>query len=267
MRKIIFISLAVVMVLLSSCKGSRSLEKGAQATSFEHLIKLIQKAAPSFTTMNASNTSITVNFDGQQMNTSASIRMITDSVMILTVSPFMGIELYSVELYPNRWILYDKMNRNYYTDNYDYLFYKFGIRVDFNALQSLFSARLFAIGQDKINAKKCEYTPLEFGKNQIECESERITQTIQTADNHTIEKVTLEDRNKTFNLTTTYSDYMVTKGVNFPRNIRIEASTMNGMMPATANIKIQKIAFDTELKLSVSNPERYTRKTLDQLIK
>lgn len=240
--------------------------KGQKATSFQHLISLIQAAEPSFNTMNASNMSIAMNMNGQQMNVSASLKIYTDSVMTLSIYPFMGIELYSIELYPNRWILYDKLNKNYYTDSYDYLFYRFGVSVDYNTFQSLFSARLFTIGSKEIDTQKCGLIPLEDGRNQIECSSKKLIQTVEVANSHTLDKVRVTDESGNFQITTSYNDYMQTRDINYPRNIVLEASDKSGDLNIQMNMKIQKIVFNNELKMSLSNPDRYTRKTLDQLL-
>lgn len=267
MKKSIFIIFIVIVASFSSCKTKQLFSgSGERATSARHLVKLVEQVEPRFTTMNASSISINLDMGGKKMNVSASLKIKTDSVVLLSIVPFMGIEMFSLELYPDRWILFDKINRTYYTDNYEYLYYKLGIDVDFTAFQSLFSARLFNVGEKEVDAKKIRFSPMEPDKNKLEFESRSMKQITTTYSNHVIEQVTLSNKTETHALTTIYKDYDLTRGVNYPRNIVIglQGEDIPGM---SLNMKIQKVTFNSELKLSLSNPERYTRGTLDQLIK
>lgn len=267
MKKNIFILFIISISLFSACKSKQSVSgSGEKATSVRHLVKLIEQAQPNFTTMNANSISLSVNMNGTNRNVSASMKMKTDSVVVLSIVPFMGIEMFSVELYPEKWIIYDKINRNYYTDNYEYLYYKFGIDVDFKAFQSLLSARLFSIGQKEVDAKKLNFIPLESDKNSLLFESRSVKQSTTTNNKHIIEQVSMNDGGKAHTLLTTYSDYSETRGVNFPRNIAFELFSGKDL-EMSLSMKIQKVTFNSDLKLSVSNPERYTRSTLDKLIK
>ncbi len=266
MNKSIFICIILTVVLLASCKSTKTIQKAPKPDSFEQLVTERKDAEPKFTTMNASNTSISVNLNGQQINVSASLRIITDSVIVLSITPFMGIELFSVELYPDHWILFDKLNKDYYTDNYEYLFYRFGIRTDFYMFQSIFSAQLFFLSGDKPDKKKCKYETLENNKNLIICEYGQITQTVQTAEDHSLEQLKFQNKDENFSFNAVYSDYMVTKGVKFPRKMNFDALALKGNINLQMNLNIQKVTFNTELKISFSNPQRYNKKTLDQLL-
>ncbi len=264
-KNLILFSVLLIIALLSGCKSKQSLSgSGEKATSSRHLVKLIEQAQPDFTTMNASSISVKANISDKRV--SASLKIKTDSVIVLSVVPFLGVEAYALELYPDRWILYDKLKRNYYTDNYEYLYYKFGINFDFHALQSLLSARFFSVGENQADLKKLQVTPLESNKNSIRFETKNMIQITTTYGNHVIEKVILSDKDENHKLITTYENYIVTKGINYPQNITFELFSENKFI-AGLDMKIQKVAFNTDLKLTTSNPERYTRRTLDQLLK
>ena len=239
---------------------------GETATSARHLVKLIEQAQPKFNTMNASNISIDVDLGDKKMNVSASLKIKTDSLVVLSVVPFMGIEMFSIEFHPEKWIIFDKINRNYYTENYEYLYHKLGIDADFASFQSLFSAHLFSVGEKEVDAKKLKHTPLESGKNKLQFESRSVKQSTTANANHTIEQVRLTDKSETRVLAATYSDYSETRGVNYPRNIILELFSSNDL-GINLNMKIQKVTFNSDLKLSLSNPDRYKKATLDQLMK
>lgn len=265
-RADLFILIVLSLALLSGgCRGTRTLEKGDRPTSLRHLVKLVEQNEPAFTTMNASNISIGVTAGDKKLNVSAALKIKTDSVILLSILPFMGIEMYSLELYPDRWMLYDKFNRTYYTDTYEYFYYKMGLKVDFPTLQSLFSARYFSAGAGSFDLSKAKYTPLESGKSTIETTKGPLNQYMVVNAGNYIEEVSWSDDGGLFQLTTTYKDYVPNRGVVFPRNIVVELFSGDNPM-GSLDIKMQKITFNSELRLSLSDPERYKKGVIGNLM-
>ena len=173
--------------------------------------------------------------------------------------------MFTLELYRDHWRLFDRINRNFYTDSYRYFFHRFGIDINFETLQSLFSARLFSIGETEVDARRLEFTPLEANKNQLRFESRTMKQTTTTHANHTIKRVLLTNARETQTLIASYEEYAVSRGVNYPRHIMIElldgSQTVLGL-----DMRIQRVSFNSDLRLPTLNPERFTRRTLDQLL-
>lgn len=252
-------------LLLFSCKGKKALTEGEKATSTRHLVTLIEQAEPKFKVLNANNISLSATMGGKTQSVTAALRMITDSVIIVSVYPFLGIELYSVELYPDKWILYDKMNRKYATDDYNYLYHQLGITADFYTFQSLFSANLFSIGEKQVDYKKLDFISHE-QQNELIYENQYVKQTSRTNKAHTLDEVILESRKNDYKLTMSYSDYVVTRDVIYPRSFVMKA-VAEGVSVIDLNFKIQKISFNGEPKFTSSNQDRYTRTTIDQLMK
>lgn len=267
MRKanVFILFVLILMALLPSCKGTRSLERGEQPASFRHWVKLMQQHESSFVSMNASRISVKAGMGEKELNVSASLRMRTDSAIVLSVIPFMGIEMYTLELYPDRWMLYDKVNRVYYTDTYEYFNLKWGVKVDFDTFQSLFSTRFFSNGTKGMNAQNWKYTPMESGKNKIERTEGAFRQSLTAYADHTVEQVVWSDRDEHFALMATYRDYAVNRGVNYPKNILLECLA-DGAALLRLDMKVEKVSFNTDFRLNPANPERYKRASLDQLL-
>jgi len=265
-KSIVGIFVILFIISFSSCRSRQNLVRpGAQATSAQHLVQMIEQAQPAFSTMNADRISVNARLGGQQMNVSARLQMQTDEVIVLSIMPFLGIEMFTLKLFPDRWELFDRINRNFYTDNYRYFQFRFGVDVNFESLQSLFSARLFSAGESQVNARNLVFTPLEDNRNQLQFNGRTMRQTTTTHPNHTIERVLLTNLNETQTLTASYNDYETTRGVNFPRRINIEV--LDGEEQVLAlDMRIQRVTFNSPLSLPHLNPERFTRRTLDYLL-
>jgi hypothetical protein len=267
-RKTILGIFSLLLILsFASCKSKQSLiRSGEKASSAQQLVQFIERAQPTFSTMNADRISINATVGDQQMNVSAALRIQTDSVVVLSVMPFMGIEMFTLFLYQDKWELFDRINRNFYTDSYRYFYHRFGVDVSFETLQSLFSAQLFSVGEKEVDARRLEFTPMESNKNQLRFESRTMKQTTTTHANHTIERVLLTNTRETQTLIATYNDYDQTRGINYPRHIVVEL--LDGTQTVMAlDMRIQRVSFNSALSLPSLNPQRYTRSTLDQLLR
>jgi hypothetical protein len=249
-----------------SCRGKRALVRGEQATSARQLVQFIEQAQPKFNTLDANSVSINANLGGNNMSITATMQIKTDSIIVLTGNMMRFVPVFRLELHPNHWILFNKVHRAYYTDRYQYFYYAFGVNVNFETFQSLFSAQLFSIGEREVDARRLEFTPLEDNRNKLTFESRNMIQTTTTHGNHTIEQVVLRGRNQPQTLVATYSDYNETRGINYPRNINIELldgeQTVFGL-----DMRIQRVSFNSDVQISSPNRQRFTRSTIDQLLR
>ena len=264
MKKILAFGFIVTVLFFSGCKSKKTITEGERASSTSHLITLIQQAQPTFTSMNANSVKVNLNMNGQAFSSPAGIKIITDSIIVIAAYPFLGMEMFSVELYPDRWIIYDKMNLKYVTDNYQFFALRYGVNINFHDLQSIFSAQLFEIGSNAIDYKNYTYTMLGGNRSEIIYNSPQMMQTTRISHTNTIENVVLQSKNQSYLLTVGYNDYTINKGVNFPQNMKISAST-DKSLSLTLDVNIQKVSFNSDVKLSLANPDRYTRTTIDKI--
>ncbi len=268
MKKSILFTFIAISFLLVSCKSKKIVTEAESASSTRHLIELMQQAQPDFTTMNAGNVKVSVNMGERTYSTAAALKMITDSVIVFSVYPFLGMEMFSLELYPDRWVLYDKMNTRYVTDNYQFFSYRYGINISFQDFQAIFSAQFFELGGGEIDYKKYKFVPLKENKHEIIFENERIKQISRTHQINTLESVSLQSKTNNYLLTVQYSDYAIDKGVNYPHNIAMNMLIENAP-GINLNMVIQKVSFNGDVKLSPVTPERqsrYTKTTIDQIL-
>ena len=90
-------------------------------------------------------------------------------------------------------------------------------------------------------------------------------QNTEISSQYQIQKVVLKAKNSDYQLQTDYSEYTLINGVNFPQKITLLATDQKSK--ATCDFSILRVEFNTDIKLSPTNPDRYTLGNIDQLLK
>lgn len=268
MNKRVIIFTTVLALILSACKTTSKIAKVETPTTASLLsqrIDQIQNSQPQFSTANASKLSLALNLNNRDLNVAASIKIRKDSALHISIQPFMGIEMFKLELAPDSIKIFDKMNRRYYVVDYGYFSTRFGVNVDFYSLQSLISAQLFCIGKKNFIADSCTLLNLEDGKYSIGYQSDNILQSSQILANNTIQEVLLKEKNNNYQMQTNYTDFAIINEVNFPQKISMLIT--NQKSKVTCNFSFQKVEFNNKLKLIPSSKTHYALGSVDQLLK
>lgn len=270
-RKIAIFSLFAVLVL-SACKTTRTVTKSVQpqlqptaaVSPLAQVAEQVQKAQPQFRTANINKMSMAFDMNDRKINVSGTCKIRKDSAIFISIQPFLGIELFKAELTTDSMRVFDKMNHRYYVVDYDFFNKRFGVNVNFYSLQSLLTAQLFCIGKKEIQLDDCKLTTLPTG-NKIEYQNNNILQTTETSALNTILKVVLSAKDSNYQLQTEYSNFGMLNGVNFPQTILLQATSEK--KKASCEFSILRAEFNTELKFTGTNPDRFTKGDIDQLLK
>lgn len=265
-RKVILIAI-VASVLFASCKTTKKTIKSElpNVSTLADRITQIQQSQSQFTTANVSKMAMTFNLDNRDLNVSATIKIKQDSALHISIQPFMGIEMFKLEMSPDSMKVFDKMNRRYYVLDYSYFSTRFGVDIDYFSFQSLISGRLFCIGQRELIPDSCTLSMLENGNWNIGYQNKNILQSTQILSNNTIQQVILNGKRDQYQMQTSYNDFAVVNAVNFPQ--RISMLITNKKNKVSCDFSIQKVQFNDQLKFSSSNTAHYTRGNVDQLFK
>jgi len=267
MKQKTILVIAFTLLIMSACKTTRQVTKPNLPTSNElsQLVENVKLVQPQFKTANISKMSLAFNVNEREVNVSAVCKIIKDSAIFLSIQPFLGIELFKAELMADSVKVYDKMNHRYYVSDYGFFNRRFGVDVDFYSFQALLSAQLFCIGKREIPIDSCKLSTLSSGQKKIEFNGVKMFQNTEISALNQIQKVILKAKNSNYQLQTDYTEYTLVNGVNFPQKIALLATDQKSK--ATCDFSILRIEFNTDIKLSSTNPERYTLGDIDQLIK
>jgi len=265
-NKIAVIALLATMVL-PGCKTTRTAVKAdhSAANTIEQVIEQVQQAEPQFETANVSKMSLALNLNERKINVSATCKIRKDSAIHLSIQPFMGIELFKAELSPDSMWVFDKMNRRYYVVDYVFFRDRFGVEIDYYSLQALISNQLFSVGKKKVSLDGGSLSLLNDGRKKIDYETAKMQQSTDISITNIIQHVLLKAKNSNYQLQTNYAEFAMLDGVNFPQKIALHAT--NDKTEASCDFSILKVNFNTDIKFSATNPARYTRGDIDQLLK
>ena len=266
-NKIIVFSIFTLLIM-SACKTTQLVTKTTVPTTTNAVVQVIEqvkKLQPQFRSANISKMSLAFNVNEREVNVSAVCKIKKDTAIYLSIQPFMGIELFKAELMPDSMKVYDKMNHRYYVTDYAFFSKRFGVNVDFNSFQSLLFAQLFCVGQKEVLPESCSVNTLTTGQNTLEYTNGNMIQSTQLSPLNVIQQVILKAKNSDYQLQTDYSDYTVVNGVNFPQKIAMLASSQKSK--ASCDFSILRVEFNSNFKLTPTNPDRYTLGDIDQLLK
>jgi len=257
----------LILIVFSGCKTIKTISKSQHGSSnaVAQVIEQVQKNQPQFKTANVSKLSLELQLGERKVNVSATCKIKKDSVIYLSIQPFLGIEMFKAELTTDSLRVFDKMNGRYYTANYSYFSNRFGVNVDFYSIQSLLTAQLFCIGKKEIATENCKLETLPTVGYKIDFENNNMKQTTELSVENVIQNVLLKTINSDYQMQTVYSDYLLQNGVNFPQKIALQV--VNQKTQATCDFSILRVEFNTDLKFMPTSADRFTPGNLDQLLK
>ncbi|OIP81433.1 MAG: hypothetical protein AUK44_10035 [Porphyromonadaceae bacterium CG2_30_38_12] len=258
---------AVLLIAISftACKSKKALVQpnNVDRKLMEQIDK-IRQAEPVFTTANVSKMSVAVEVGGRKFNTSASCKIRADSAIHVSIQPFMGFEMFKVEINKDSLLVYDKINKRLYPVPFAYFKTKFGLTVGFSDLQAILSNRFFTVGTtqpDFLNCKKAESVD---NLNVIEYKTTEMLQQILSNSTDRIERQELKAVNSDYQMRVAYSNFIQIDKLVFPQVINIEAT--NTKQNVKFDFKISKAVFDNELSFTKIDPSKYTVADINQLL-
>ena len=187
----------------------------------------------------------------------------------LSVQPFLGIELFRIELSRDSIKLLDRMNRRYFAENY--AGFKGTLPIDFNFynLQALFLNQLFLPGEKDV----------DFLYDHFQLERDGLITSLHTEDRMDLhylfradneEKLLstrISDKFGRYALLWRYEDFQIMEQQKlFPQ--RMEVSLLEEEQPKGGmSIYYSRIQLDKALRMDFQIPGKYKRVTMDQILK
>lgn len=258
-----FVAIVFAAILvLTSCKTTRIVsQKPTEIKPVDQVISKIRNAQPNFRTANISKLTMEVQLGQRQVDVSAGCKIRLDSAIYLSVQPFMGIELYKVEMMPDSIRIFDKMNNRFYAVDYGFFQKKFGVQVDFYSLQSLLTGRFFCIGNKGILTDSCRLTAPDV----LAFNYKNIQQSTQFSPDNTLKQVVLKSVRPDYTLQTNYSNYSRQDSITFPKTINFTATGENKNM--RFSFDLLKADFNRPLIFRPTDTTRFTKGNIEQLLK
>ena len=149
MRNFLKSFLIFSLIFISSCKSVKEISKGEvdHRLSQKDLVYKALNQQRFFKSLFFKHVQFEFDYQGQLRSLKGNLNLIQDSVIILSLTPFMGIEAFRVLLYPDQIIVIDRLNKKVLRGDYAYVDKRFHFPVNFYFLQSVLTNSLVSYPQ------------------------------------------------------------------------------------------------------------------------
>lgn len=263
----------IITLLLAGCGTSKKVVHSNNSgtisvvNNVSEIIKLEEKNQLNFKTANASGISLEVNIKNLQKTVNASCKIVTDSAIYFSVIPVFGIEMFRLELTPEKFILVDKLNKNYYSESYNFFKKEWGLSISFYDIQSLISNRLFTMGKEKVQTSDFMLKEKNNASAILVHNNDTIIQasTISLSQNRIIQTI-LEAIKYNYELNAGYSNFTNFEGYKFPKKIAFSVKK-NGTIGGAVNFNIENVEFNVPITLKPINLSKYDKGDIRNFLK
>ena len=261
----------LLLLALGGCKSSKKVGTVATGKAKAHQVffQAMEEQALHYQTLTA-RLGVEINLPNFQVSsTRVDLKMIKDSAFQLSVQPLLGIELFRVELSRDSIKVLDRMNKRYLAENYEALRAQTPIAFNFYNLQALITNRLFLPGERAINESQYDRFRLD---------QTGATAWAQTRDamglrylfeadgEEKLLATEITDSTEQYRLRWGYADFRVVEKQLFPQRMTVEAFK-EGNPEGNMQWGITRMRLDEPVKLEFAIPAKYTRITLEQLLR
>ena len=123
------------------------------AKAHEEFFESMQEQAFKFNTLSA-RLNVDLKIPGKEISSRVDLKMIKDSIFQLSVQPFLGIEVFKVEISLDSIKIIDRLNKRYVVENYAELKGQTPVEFNFYNLQALFINHIFLPGEKIVSPKQ-----------------------------------------------------------------------------------------------------------------
>nr|WP_321406717.1 DUF4292 domain-containing protein [uncultured Carboxylicivirga sp.] len=274
------IVLYVIFLVLVSCKSTRTYyDRHGELKNITdiRLLKSISDSYLDYNTIFFKKFKADIEINGESKSFKGNIYLYRDSSIVISINPLMGIELFRVRLSSNKVEILDRTKRDYLSGNYEYLWEKFMLELDFNTVHSILANEIFVYPPDvdpldgikkyKHDVSNDLYVFQSLKQGRAErIERKGVKKELVLHEFYILPEVFKVNRTyiKDFNsngvIDITYADFFEVNNGLFPGQLKI--SGIRGLNKFIIELKFDDIEFDSTNSLGFKISEKYTKKTL-----
>jgi len=262
---------SVILLGINACKPKKEIIRATLHTTEkaeEELFSDILSKQLIFSTFSA-KLNVSLSNAKHTLASKANLKIINDHMLQLSVQPLFGIEIFRFHMDNDTVVILDRMNKRYVKESIDELKNRYLVGLDYYALQSLFTNKLF-LEENKVLTPS-DYTQFAYAKTATNYYLKSVNN-----DSHItyLFSINGDDRitfshlfhpiNK-YSLQWSYSDFTQLGTQIFPYKMRIEVSSPKHKLDVEINYS--NIVLDEPMELPITIPNGYTRTNFSDIIK
>lgn len=249
----------MVTMNLISCSSTKKLAATHSTISKQAKIKTFSPDIPQFDTWNIGKCKVSLTMNDRNITVPASLRIVKDSLISLSIQPLLGIEMYRAELTPDSISLIDRGNHMVFTTSYEFFTKKFGIPIHFSDIQAILTDNLLKnTTTPEVNAQpEDSLTKWMTSRNELKIEYaiSQANQLVQT-------QITKNDSQAIFQCI--YAQFVKIGQQLAPTSCAMSVSSNN--RHAEMTLTYQNVNVNTGIHSRPLNTSHYQRVSLDQIL-
>lgn len=208
--------------------------------------------------------SVSTDIGGASTNFNINVRMQNDSIIWISISPLLGIEVARVVATRDSIKFLDRLNKQYSATDYRYINETLDLNVDYDIMQGVLTGNIFSYKKNKFNSVYIDdkyYILSTLSKKKIirtleeDDPSKPIIQDMWIDDTtYRITRLSIEDKRVSKKMTTDYSDFRDTDGGLFPYKSSTKISASKNI---NIDLEFTKLSLNRELSFPFSVPDTY----------
>lgn len=259
-----------VVLLMAGCKSTKQVATVGigEAKTHAEFFNSMQKQAFVFNTLSA-RIQAEVNLGKNNLSSRVDLKVIKDKALQLSVVPFLGVEVFRLEMKTDSVLLIDRLNRQYVAESVARLKGQLPITFNYYNLQALFVNRLFMPGEQTVEPKHYNKFQLkqEGSMAEVRVKDPMGIQYLFLADGE--EKLLstyMNDAGNRYALQWTYADFRINGNQPFPMLMDVLAVADDTQLGAI-KMYFNKLQTDELVKIDFAVPDKYKRVTFAEMFK
>lgn len=267
MNRIIFT--LFMSILLFACKNQeKASRKPLEGKKTEYLLNQLRINEFQFETI-SSKAEFTLFQNGKTTSFKASIRMRKDSAIWISITPALGIEMARVLITKDTVKVINRLNKEYFIGDYNYINKKFNVDLVFDDIQSVLLGNSIPFEEDEKlrfgidnemyylgNMKKRKANKADEKPEKIERKKDEVVSLWLDEENFKIKKFFLSDLSADRFIRGNYSDYMEVEDQLVPK---ILAFDIQSKEPTQLNIVYSRLLLNKSLTFSFKISSKYVQ--------
>lgn len=276
MRRIngIVVSCLLLVTLLGfyGCKSAKvpGGKEKVNTKELKEFVASMQEQEPAFRTFSA-RLSVDLQTGGKTMGSRVELKLVKDSALQLSVQPFLGIEVFRMELTPDSVKVMDRMNKRYVAEGYTALKEEWPIDFNFYNLQALFVHQLFLPGEQEVEGVHYDQFRLdrEGAITRLHARDRMdLRYCFEANSSEQLLSTLITEGNGRYSLLWKYLSLEAQPSVAWLFPLQMQVSFRDeGIRKGGMDIRFSRLQWDKPLNMDFSVPAKYKRITFADIIK
>ena len=276
MRRIngIVVSCLLLVTLLGfyGCKSAKvpGGKEKVNTKELKEFVASMQEQEPAFRTFSA-RLSVDLQTGDKTMGSRVELKLVKDSALQLSVQPFLGIEVFRMELTPDSVKVMDRMNKRYVAEGYTALKEEWPIDFNFYNLQALFVHQLFLPGEQEVEGVHYDQFRLdrEVAITRLHARDRMdLRYCFEANSSEQLLSTLITEGNGRYSLLWKYLSLEAQPSVAWLFPLQMQVSVRDeGIRKGGMDIRFSRLQWDKPLNMDFSVPAKYKRITFADIIK